>query len=65
MGPTRDQPAEVTPTSSDDSAQVIPQRTVDNNLGPDRLVGPMVLDSNYNTLVCSTMFLDHTEKRCA
>ena len=25
----------------------LPQGTVDNNLGPDRLVGPMALDPNY------------------
>ena len=27
--------------------QLIPQGTVDNNLGPDRLAGPKVLDPNY------------------
>ena len=27
--------------------RVIPQRTVDNNLGPDRLAGPKALDPNY------------------
>ncbi len=27
--------------------RVIPQGTVDNNLGPDRLVGPKALDPNY------------------
>ena len=26
---------------------LIPQRTVDNNLGPDRLAGPKAIDSNY------------------
>ncbi len=29
------------------SIRVIPQGTVDNNLGPDRLVGPKALDPNY------------------
>ncbi len=29
--------------------QVIPEGTVDNNLGPDRLAGPKVLDPNYFT----------------
>ena len=27
--------------------RVIPQGTVDNNLGPDRLAGPKALDPNY------------------
>ncbi len=27
--------------------RLIPQRTVDNNLGPDRLAGPKALDTNY------------------
>ncbi len=27
--------------------RVLPQGTVDNNLGPDRLVGPKALDPNY------------------
>ncbi len=27
--------------------RVIPQGTVDNNLGPDRLAGPQALDPNY------------------
>ena len=27
--------------------RVIPQGTVDNSLGPDRLAGPKVLDPNY------------------
>ena len=27
--------------------RVIPQGTIDNNLGPDRLVGPKALDPNY------------------
>ncbi len=30
--------------------RVIPQGTVDNNLGPDRLAGPKVLDPNYCSL---------------
>ncbi len=29
-----------------DSLRVIPQGTVDNNLGPDRLAGPKALDPN-------------------
>ena len=29
------------------SLRVIPQGTVDNNLGPDRLAGPKALDPNY------------------
>ena len=29
--------------------RVIPQGTVDNNLGPDRLAGPKALDPNYCT----------------
>ena len=28
--------------------QVIPQGTVDNNLGPDSLAGPKALDPNYS-----------------
>ena len=27
--------------------RVIPQETVDNNLGPDRLAGPKALEPNY------------------
>ncbi len=30
-----------------ETLRVIPQGTVDNNLGPDRLVGPKALDPNY------------------
>ncbi len=28
--------------------RLIPQGTVDNNLGPDRLAGPKALDPNYS-----------------
>ena len=28
--------------------RVIPQGTVDNNLGPDRLAGPKAIDPNYS-----------------
>ncbi len=31
-----------------DYLRVIPQRTVDNNLGPDRLAGLKALDPNYS-----------------
>ncbi len=35
-------------TTAQSNIQVIPQGTVDNNLGPDRLAGPKALvDPNY------------------
>ncbi len=33
--------------TSDDYIRLIPQGTVDNNLGPDCLAGPKALDPNY------------------
>ncbi len=36
--------------------RVIPQGTVNNNLGPDRLAGPKALDPNYRRL--PTLFLE-------
>ena len=43
------------------SLTVIPQGTVDNNLGPDRLAGPKAIDPNYfrqltNTLIARPLY---------
>ena len=46
--------------------RVIPQGTVDNNLGPDRLVGPKALDPNYcrqPTLCLEVLTVHGTELR--
>ena len=48
-------------TVADNKAiRVIPQGTVDNNLGPDRLAGPKALDPNYSRQLfdCTTFVLE-------
>ncbi len=40
-------PITVTYTAQVGLIRLIPQGTVDNNLGPDRLAGPKALDPNY------------------
>ena len=40
-------PEAATSLSSTNYIQVMPQGTIDNNIGPDHLAGPKALDPNY------------------